>query len=554
MFDKFGGVTRRNFVKGGVAASALAGLAACSSSSTGSSSSTSSSTSDTGTYTGGTVSFYINDPVAIDPYNCQESEGTQVVKCLFDPLTRYDWAGQELLPAAAESWEANDDASEFTFHLVKDAKFHNGDAVTSECFKRGWERMCDPTMATPSEVSYHRDPVVGAKDMVAGTAKEISGVTCPDDNTLVVKLTAPMADWPIVCSHQALDPVPQAATDDPASFLLAPIGNGPFKMDGKWVSGQYINVAKFDGYYGTAANIDAVNFSIQKDPDTAFLEFTAGNIDFTSIPSGRFAEIKSQYGESSDGYTVTPNAQVLDGAEASTYYLCLNCKDATMSNVNVRRAISLAINRQNICDTLFEGVRKPATNIFPPIIDDDSSNDWQDCYYDKDAAQKLVDDNNLAGTKITLSCNSGGGHEDIMACVQGDLQAVGFVVDIQTQEWAAYLTALGDGNFQVGRLGWIADYPTMDNFLYPNFFSTADNNYSKWVSTDFDSKIEAARQIVDDDERRTAYREINQIVGDDMPVIPLMWYAHNHVGSEKFKSMYYDAAGIAHLATCELNV
>ena len=551
MFDKFGGVTRRNFVKGGVAAGALAGLAACSSSNGSSTSTTASNSSST--YTGGSVSYYINDPVAIDPYNCQESEGTQVVKCLFDPLTKYDWANQELLPAAAESWEANDDASEFTFHLVKGAKFHNGDAVTSECFKRGWERMCDSTMTTPSEVSYHLDPVVGAKDMVAGKATEISGVTCPDDNTLVVKLTAPMADWPIVCSHQALDPVPQAALDDPASFLTAPIGNGPFKMDGEWVSGQYINVVKFDDYYGTSANIDAVNFSIQKDPDTAFLEFTAGNIDFTSIPSGRFAEVKQQYGESSDGYTVTKGAQVVDGAEASTYYLAVNCQDATMSNINVRRAISLAINRQNICDTLFEGVRKPATNIFPPIIDDDSSNDWQDCYYDKDAAQKLVDDNNLAGTKITLSCNSGGGHEDIMACIQGDLQAVGFEVEIEATEWAAYLQKLGDGSFQIGRLGWIADYPTMDNFLYPTFFSTADNNYSKWNSPDFDAKVEAARKIVDDDERRAAYREANQIVGDDMPVIPIMWYAHNHVGSDKFKSVYYDAAGIAHLATCQLN-
>ncbi|MGL5173456.1 MAG: ABC transporter substrate-binding protein, partial [Olsenella sp.] len=146
MFDKFGGVTRRNFVKGGVAAGALAGLAACSSSNGSSTSTTASNSSST--YTGGSVSYYINDPVAIDPYNCQESEGTQVVKCLFDPLTKYDWENQELLPAAAESWEANDDASEFTFHLVKGAKFHNGDPVTAECFKRGWERMCDSTMTT----------------------------------------------------------------------------------------------------------------------------------------------------------------------------------------------------------------------------------------------------------------------------------------------------------------------------------------------------------------------------------------------------------------------
>lgn len=539
------GVTRRTFVKGGLAASALASLAACGKKSE--------DASAGATAQGGTFKFYINEPVAIDPYNTQETEGSQVESKLFDSLLGYDWEKEELVPKAAESWESNADATEFTFHLVKGAKFHNGDPVDAKSFKRGWERICNPNMSTPSEINYHLAPVAGYAEMQASTATELSGVTCPDDNTLVVKLSAPMADFPYICAHIALAPVPQAALDDPASFLLAPIGNGPFKMDGKWESGQYIDVVRFDDYYGEKPILDGIHFSIQKDPATAFHEFEAGNIDFCQIPSGRLNETSEKYGTSEDGYTVTPKKQVLTGAQAAIYYLTLNLNDPIMADINVRKAMSLAINRQNIVDTLFEGSRKAANGFFPLIIDDDESNVWEFCKYDKDAAQKIVDENNLAGTTITLSYNSGGGHEDIMSIVQGDLEAVGFKVEQSSMEWATYLTNLGDGRYQVGRLGWNADYPTMDNFLYPNFYSTADNNYAKYVNADVDAAIDAARQVTDVEERKAAYRKINQTIAESVPVIPLMFYALDHVGSDRVARMYLSPQNTADLASAALN-
>ena len=537
-------VGRRTFVKGGLAAGAVTALAACGKKS-------GSDSSDSGS-TGGTMKFYINDPVAIDPYNTQESEGTQVEHILFDSLTDYDWDKEEVVPKAAESWEANDDATEFTFHLVEGAKFHNGDTVDAASFKRGWERICDPNMETPSEINYHLSMVEGYDDMVNGDATELSGVTCPDDYTLVVKLSAPMADFPYVCSHPALAPVPQAALDDPDGFLLAPIGNGPFQMDGEWESGQYINVKRFDDYYGDAATLDAVNFSIQKDPETAYNEFEAGNMDFCQIPTGRIEELADEAGESEDGYTVTPDHRVLLGAEASVYYLTVNLEDETMSDINVRRAMSLAIDRDKIIDKLFEGSREAADCVFPPVIDDDDSNAWEYCKYDAEQAQQIVDDNNLAGTTITLSYNSDGGHEDIMSIIQEDLEAVGFQVEQSSMEWASYLDSLGSGNYQVGRLGWIADYPTMDNFIYPNFYSTADNNYEKYNNPDVDEAIDAARQIVDDDDRKAAYREINQTIADDLPIIPIMFYSHNHIGSENLSEFFYDPQGKGDFAHAEM--
>lgn len=541
-----GGVSRRTFVKGSLAASALAALAACGKNNN------AASTND-GTVKaseGGTFKFYISDPVAIDHYNLQESEGTQVGHVLFDSLVEWDWDKGGVKAKAAESWEINDDNTVFTFHL-KDAKFHNGDPVTSESFKRGWQRLVDTTMTTPGEIGYHLAPVVGYDEMAAGEATELTGLTCPDDKTFVVTLKEPMADFLAVCCHPGLAPAPQAAIDDAANYLLAPIGNGPFMMDGKWESGQYINVKRFDDYYGDKPALDAINFSIQKDPKTAYSELEAGNMDFCQIPTGRFAELTEKYGSSVDGYTISPSRQTLAGAEASVYYLAVNLEDETMANKDLRHAIGLAINRQNIVDTLYEGVREPADNVFPPIIDKKGGS-WEYAKYDPEAAKKIIDEKGLAGTTIKLSYNSGGGHEDIMSCIQADLTAVGLNVEQDTKEWAAYLQGLTDGDFQMGRLGWIADYPTLDNFIFPNFYSTADNNYSRYNNPEVDAAIDDARKIVDEDDRKDAYRKINQMIADDMPIIPIMFYAHQHVASDRVNELYYNAQGIADLGHASL--
>ena len=541
-----GGVSRRTFVKGSLAASALAALAACGKNNN------AASTND-GTVKaseGGTFKYYISDPVAIDHYNLQESEGTQVGHVLFDSLVEWDWDKGEVKAKAAESWEINDDNTVFTFHL-KDAKFHNGDPVTSESFKRGWQRLVDTTMTTPGEIGYHLAPVVGYDEMAAGEATELTGLTCPDDKTFVVTLKEPMADFLAVCCHPGLAPAPQAAIDDAANYLLAPIGNGPFMMDGKWESGQYINVKRFDDYYGDKPALDAINFSIQKDPKTAYSELEAGNMDFCQIPTGRFAELTEKYGSSVDGYTISPSRQTLAGAEASVYYLAVNLEDETMANKDLRHAIGLAINRQNIVDTLYAGVREPADNVFPPIIDKKGGS-WEYAKYDPEAAKKIIDEKGLAGTTIKLSYNSGGGHEDVMSCIQADLTAVGLNVEQDTKEWAAYLQGLTDGDFQMGRLGWIADYPTLDNFIFPNFYSTADNNYSRYNNPEVDAAIDDARKIADEDDRKDAYRKINQMVADDMPIIPIMFYAHQHVASDRVNELYYNAQGIADLGHASL--
>ncbi len=548
-------MNRRTFVKGSLAASAMAALAACGKKST------DSTTSGDGS-TGGTLNYYINNPTSIDPYDLEEDQGMQVGYQLFDALTTYDFESEALVGLAATSWDVNDAADEFTFHLVEGAKFHDGTTVTSKSFKQAWERIVSPTTSTAhaSAIGYHLAMVEGYSELSTGDATELTGVTCPDDNTLVVKLSQSYADFTYVVMHPALSPVPDCALEDFDTFFYAPVGNGPFKMDGKWEDGQEINLVKFEDYsYGEVAKIDGIHFNIQKDVQTAYTEFQAGNLDVASVPTTQLKDAISQYGESEDGSTITPGHQVLTGAELSTYYLMCNVQDETMADLDLRKAISMAINRQAICDTVFEGTREPAGGIIPPGIAGYQENTWEYVKYDVDAAKEILDAKYPAdadgkrGITVALTYNLDGDHKSVMEMVMADLAAVGIDTTSNTAEWASILTnTYPNGDFQMGRLGWIADYPIMDNFMYPLFYTGADNNYGGYSNADVDAAILKARATADDAERIAAYQEVDKLVGAEMPVIPLFYYKHQMVGSSRVKYLHIDPQKLIKMDEVEL--
>ena len=188
------------------------------------------------------MSFYLSEPAYIDPYNAQENQGTAVVRAVFDGLVTWDWDTNEpKAMCATDLPEVSEDGLTYTFHLREGMTFHNGDPVDAASFKRGWERLADGTMSAPSEIGYHLAPVAGYAEMAAGEATEITGLTCPDELTFQVQLTDPMGDFVAVCCHPGLVPVPQAALDDPASFLEQPIGNRPLQ-DGRGLAAQPVHL------------------------------------------------------------------------------------------------------------------------------------------------------------------------------------------------------------------------------------------------------------------------------------------------------------------------
>ena len=514
---------------------------------------------------GGTLNYYINEPAYIDPYNTQESEGTNVGQMLFDSLTEVDTKTNTVVGAAAESWTANADNTVFTFKLVPGAKFHDGTPVTAESFVFAWTRLADPKTnpKDPSVVSYHLSAVMGFTELSEGKATTLTGVKAVDDTTFEVTLAKPFADFPFVTAHPALAPVPADAVakgidvnGEIVKFAEMPVGNGPFKMTEPWKHDQYIKVARNEDYYGTKANLDGVNFQIFKDEETAFREFQAGTVDFTSIPSGQVKPAVEQYGEAADGYTVNPGKQVLLGAETAVYYIVLNTKDATLAKPEVRKAINMAINRQAICDSIYEGTRKPATNIGPPGVVGYEDGAWKSSTYDVEGAKKALADAGFADgagiPEMTITFNSGSGHEDVMQLVQADLAKVGIKTKLQGGEWAQYLKQLDEGDFQLGRLGWTADYPIYDNFLYPIFETNSGDNKSKFSDPEIDKALVAVRSEPDVDKRIAEYQRINDTIQMSDAVVPLMYYAHRHVGSARVNNLTYSSMGLAALDKCWL--
>ena len=517
-------IGRRQLIASTAAAASLAALAGCGGKND--------SASGDGA-TGGTLRYSVSNPVSIDPYNLQESEGIAVSYQLFDTLTRFDFEANELKPLACTGWDVSDDATEFTFHLVDGAKFHDGTPVTAQSFKYGWERICnqDTNPDTPSQIAYHLSMVEGYSD--DGNTTELTGLSCPDDLTFVVKLKYPFADFPYVCAYPGLAPIPECAKDDFMTYFLSPVGNGPFKMDGKWEDGQYITLVRNDDYYGTKATVDGINFSIFKDVETAYREFEAGNLDYSDLPVAQIDVARENYGVSDDGYHASAGHQVLLGAENCTYYLILNSKVTPFDNVKVRQAISLAINRDAICETIFKGTRTPADNVVPPTINGYEEGAWPYCRYDVDEANRLLDEagfpmdaNGSRGLEFTLSYNNDGDHAAIMTSVSSDLEKVGITCVHDTPEWAALLSKYDAFDYEMGRMGWTMDYPIMDNMIAPLFKTGSGDNRMLYSNPEVDAGIDEARTIIDDDERAAKWAEVNRIVGEETPLIPIFW--HNH--------------------------
>lgn len=519
----------------------------------------------TGAVKGGTMSYYIGEPAYIDPWNTQETEGMQVVQAIFDSLTDVDpLDASKPIPAAAASWEPNADATVWTFKLNPDGKFSDGTPVTAGDFVFAWNRLVNPNTkntltgeADPSVIAYHLGFIKGFGDVQDGKATEMEGLKAIDDTTLEVTLSEPFADFDYVVMHPSLAPTPKAAVEGgvdvngtKVAYGDMPIGNGPFKMAEPWKHDQFIKVVRNDNYAtGDQPYIDGIDFKIFKDPETAYTEFEAGTLDFTQIGEGKIKDAIAKYGEAENGYTVNPGKQALLGAESSVYYLIMNNEFEILKDENVRKAISLGINRQAICDIVFEGTREPADGIVPPGIAGYEKGAWVDSKYDVEAAKKALADAGYADgkglPKLVLSFNSGGGHEKIMELIQADLKVLGIETEFASADFPIYLKGLDEGTHQLARLGWVADYPIAYNFLYPLFNSESGDNKALYKNKSVDEAIVAAEKITDTTARNAEFLKINKTIGSTNPVAPVMFYKHHHIGSDRLNDFTYSSMNLA---------
>jgi len=480
---------------------------------------------------GGVFRVYIHEPVTLDPANCYESEGIQVIRQVFDGLVKYDPETLETMPALAEKWDISDDGLVYTFYLKKGVNFHSGREVVAGDFVYAWTRL---TLAdTASYLAYHAAPIVGYDECQEGTADTLTGVKALDDYTLEVTLQYPFADFIKTLGHVCFFPVAKEDVDEYGDLYAENInGNGAFKFV-EWKHDQYINLVRNDDYWEENAKLDEVEYKIFADEDTAFLEFKAGNLEYTAIPQGK---VKATEEDPDLGDLVIKKPLL------AIYYFAMNVQNPPFKdNLALREAVNYAIDRQNICDVINEGVSVPATGFVPPGIPGFQENAMTYTYDPEMAKQKLEEAGYPGGEglePIKFGINVGSGHEIVAEAMQADLKDIGIDIEIIGMEWGTALEAFQNGEISFFRLGWIADYPIMDNFLYPLFHSESSDNYSGYVNLEVDKLLVEARKTIDDDEREAKYREVEKIILDDSAFALVYFYGSRRIVQPYVKGFF----------------
>lgn len=503
--------------------------------------------------TSGTFRYAIQEPPAIVPPTATEPNGLAVVDALFDSLTAYDNL-LRVVPAAAVSWTATA-PDEWTFTLREGGTFHNGSPVTAADFKFAWEQAVRLGLG-----GYHLHDVQGYDALRAKKATGLTGVTAVDDRTLRVRLVGPRADFPAVVAHPALGPVPRVAwRANQAGFLQRPIGNGPFRMDGSWVHNEFIRVARFNGWRGglvpaVPAVVDEVLFPIS-DPDTAYLAFQQGRRDFAPLPAGALAEASQQFPASSDDGYHGPG--LLLGPTSVLYFLGFNVTRPPFNDVEVRRAVSMTIDREALRAATLEGNVSVARAAVPAPIPGARANACGACEHNPDEARRIFAERGI--TELELWFNRGGGHEQVAERISQDLAVAGVALLLRSEppspdgSFGAYLDILSSGEAGMFRSGWSAEYPTMDAALSPLFDSrsapsSGGQNYLRYVNPEVDALLDQARATTDEPARQRLYQQVEDLaLGRDQAIVPLFTYRHRFVAAARVENLYLSPFGLVNL-------
>jgi oligopeptide transport system substrate-binding protein len=476
---------------------------------------------------GGVFRLGIGEPTSIDPYNSGDSESQMITKNLFAGLVDIDDETRELVPLVAESWSRNDDCTVWTFDLREGTTFTNGEAVTAQSFVDGLNRAVRQDAA--SDIAYHAAVIEGFEavngsfdeegEILPATATELSGVTAVDAQTLVFTLSVPECEFDKRTLQPLFSPVPTTAgTFDNQEFNDNPIGNGPFMMKEPWQHDQSITLVRNDDYFGDKAFLDEVQFTIETVEDE-YKNFQAGDRDWARVPPELTAQAQSTY---------EPDGSFLSFVSFGLEFLLVNDVNPPLDDPDARKAISAAIDRQEIIDGVFKAPLVKADSIIPPSLGEYyEAGSCEACEFDVDRARQWAEDAGLTpGTTVSLAYNEDGGHKVSVEAMAAQIEEnLGIEVDLQPV--AKFRDMIGktldpaaSGLF---RFAWGADYPTPSSFLAPLLLSTSGDNLSGYANPAFDEQIELASAAQDDAARKAPILEAQRIALDDMALIPL-WY------------------------------
>nr|WP_270515712.1 peptide ABC transporter substrate-binding protein [Coprococcus catus] len=488
------------------------------------------------------------DPETVDPALNSAIDGGNMILHAFEGLLTLDENGQ-LKEGQAESWETSEDGLTWTFHLRDGLKWSDGTDLTAKDFVYSWQRVCDPNVAAPYAETV-LGMVKGYDEAVAGDITKLD-VQAPDEKTVVVNLANPCSYFGELAAFATLNPVQQATVeangDAWATSADTYISNGPFMMT-EWVPGSHITFSKNPNYWNAEAiKLDKLEFELIEDSNAAYSAYTSGEVDMIKdVPT---EEIPSLQGN--DDFHVEPII--------GTYYVSLNLQKEYFQDARVRKALSLAIDRNYVANTLMQGTYSPASSIVGPgWLDTDGSSFAENAnggtpYIDNDnfdanleEAKKLLEEagypNGEGFPQIEYTTNDAGYHKVVAEYLQQAWAAIGIDLKVNIVEWASFTPMRRNGEFDVARNGWVGDYTDPSNIL-ELFCTTNGNNDGKYTNADFDAAIEDSRVTTDATTRSADLHKAEDTLMNDAGCIPIAYYNDFWLQSSKITGSWHSANG-----------
>lgn len=488
-----------------------------------------------------------SEPDSIDPALNTSVDGAIMISHLFESLIRWDDDGEGnavLKPGIAESWEVSDDGLTWTFKL-RDAKWSDGKDITADDFVYSWNRLVDP--ATGADYEY-------MLDMVKGYDEKKLDISAPDPKTFVVNLSVKCPYFEEICAFPAVMPVRKDIIEANKTWTNSPdtlVSNGAYKLE-KWEHNSTLSMVKNPEYYDQdSVKAEKLAFHLQDDQNAIYASYRSGDLDFiNSVPQEEIQKLLD-------------TKELKIRPYVGTYFVCFNTEKEPFNDPKVRKAFSLAIDRNFIVDQVTGQGQEPATAYVPSGVydakgaeGDDFRTVGGDYYSINDAdyeknieeAKKLMEE---AGYKdgegfpqIDYLYNTDENHKAIAEALQNMWQEnLGVQVNLQNQDWNVFLKERKEGNYNIARHGWIADYNDPMSFI-DMWLTGGGNNDAQYKNEEFDKYVKAAKATSDPDERMENMHKAEDIlIGEDNVVAPLYFYNNSYMIKPNIKGLYYTPLG-----------
>lgn len=487
-----------------------------------------------------------NEPDGIDPTVTNNSFAQYILANCFEGLVTYDATGS-IVGGAAETWDISDDGLVYTFHLRDGLKWSDGSDLTAEDFVYSLQRVLTPA-TTAQYVSMVTGYVKNAQEFYDGTATaDELGVKAVDAQTLEITLIQPTSFFIDLVSMWCYDPVQKATIEANGDRWTAAadtyICNGPFKMTQLKMGEGYV-LEKNENYWDAAnVSLEKLTFRFILDSATALTAYESGEVDgIRSIPTADYARLKA----AGAGIQTVPNY--------GTVYYNINCAKAPYDNVLVRKALNLAIDRQALIDNVVQLNATPAYSFLAPGysvggMDITKGRETFDlsATANVEAAQKALADAGYPGGEgfptLRLSYYSDDTVKKVVEAMAEMLKNnLGIDVEISSNDWAIYYESVQSGNYEVGAMGWSADYLNPMSFL-PLFKTGDSTNTAFYSNPDYDKLVDKVMTTTDPDAAAELTLQADALASKEYCCLPLYYKTNDFLMKDYVSGYYMTASG-----------